>query len=124
LIFEFKRADVFHVSQGPIQIRFAAIDPVSGEVGTENIPFDHRLYLRLAQRCHAELSGGTPIFSVPATRTSSVPSNEACFSFGVSTPAGAPEPDAPPAPTADTAPPEPDSVLRMLARNGESSGEA
>jgi hypothetical protein len=124
LIFEFSRADIFHVpQQGPIQIHFAAIDSHTGEVGTEEVHFD-RAYLRLAQRCQSELSGGDPIFSAPTRQSRMIPSGGLRLSFGSDPDAGQ---------SAQAQPPkiqetdsmslagmdESDSVLRVLTQGSE-----
>jgi hypothetical protein len=68
LLFEFERAEVLSVdTEGVAALRFAAIDPVSGQIGTRERPVSD-IYAQLIQRCTVELAGGERLF--PAVRRS------------------------------------------------------
>lgn len=86
LIFEFRRAHILSVSRrGELEIRFVAVDPVRGVVGTKTIHrFDTRL-LPLAARCVEHLAGTIDLFPMRERATlahpTQIPIGEANLSF-------------------------------------------
>ncbi len=83
VLFEFTRGDVLTVtSDGQHNLRFAAIDSMSGRVGTEEREVTE-LYSKLIERCLRELAGGLPLFPPKSpSRRSPIPGGQAVLSFG------------------------------------------
>ena len=94
LIFEFERADVFFVSRnGEVELRSVAVNPETGQVGTQTRFRFHRRYAGLAARCEAYLAGTVDLFPVqhtaPRHPAAPVPTGTPNLGFGEErTPAG------------------------------------
>ena len=88
VLFEFIRGEVFTVaSDGQHSLRFAAIDPRFGRIGTRDDEVTD-IYSKLIEWCREELAGGPPLF--PPTGTSRrlpIPGGKPLLTFG-----GQPEP--------------------------------
>jgi len=63
LIFEFTRAEVvWYALDGTSGVRFAAVNPSTGEVGTRERSASHSKYEAVLKRCQGQLNGETLLF--------------------------------------------------------------
>ena len=88
MIYEFRRAHIVRIDKrGALEMRFVAIDPMRGIVGTKTVyRFDTRL-IGLASRCVEHLTGEIDLFPMrdrPATGPEPIPEGEANLSFASS----------------------------------------
>lgn len=83
VIFEFTRGDVLTVaSDGRHSLRFAAIDPRFGRIGTRDDEVTD-VYSKLIERCRAELAGGPHLFLPKGTGLRpSIPNGPPELAFG------------------------------------------
>jgi hypothetical protein len=88
MIFEFRRAHVLTVSKrGDVEIRFVAVQPVSGIVGTKTIHSFNTRYSPLAGRCLEYLAGAIDLFPAKTRadrfQRAPIPAGEADLTFAV-----------------------------------------
>ena len=86
MIFEFRRAHVLIVdARGHVEMRFVAVDPTSGVIGTKTVYEFHTRYSPLAARCGEYLAGSIDLFPAPPrahqARRVEIPAGQANLSF-------------------------------------------
>lgn len=87
LIFEFRRAHVLTVSKrGEAELRFVAVHPVTGVVGTKTVYTFNMRFSPLANRCLEHLAGAIDLFPPkpphPRFERAPIPAGEADLTFG------------------------------------------
>jgi len=86
ILFEFQRAEIMLLARdGRVEIRYVAVNPDSGQVGTETQHSFHRRYVKLVSRAADYLNGLVDLFPPrPATPRTAVPvpKGKANLAFG------------------------------------------
>ncbi len=86
ILFEFQRAEIMLMARdGRVEIRYVAVNPDSGQVGTETRHSFHRRYVKLVARAADYLNGLLDLFPprpAMARAPVPVPSGKANLGFG------------------------------------------